>query len=203
MVKKTFEVTDMSCVVCASNVERTVQALKGVGIAKVNFAANELTVHFDPRIINIQQIKAAVEAAGYGLVTDGDIDEEELRREKYRNHIIRLAAAWAGNRYYVNGSGTSWSIFAPAAAQWGVTCRGIGNDAELMQEALSQGKLVVASMGPGTFTRGGHFIVLTGITDDGKIKVNDPNDNSSKQHINQAFAVSLILRESKAMWVFE
>lgn len=69
--------------------------LKGVGIAKVNFAANELTVHFDPRIINIQQIKAAVEAAGYGLVTDGDIDEEELRREKYRNHIIRLAAAWA------------------------------------------------------------------------------------------------------------
>ena len=70
MVKKTFEVTDMSCVVCASNVERTVQALKGVGIAKVNFAANELTVHFDPRIINIQQIKAAVEAAGYGLVTD-------------------------------------------------------------------------------------------------------------------------------------
>ena len=69
--------------------------------------------------------------------------------------------------------------------------------------ALSQGKLVVASMGPGTFTRGGHFIVLTGITDDGKIKVNDPNDNSSKQHINQAFAVSLILRESKAMWVFE
>ena len=95
MVKKTFEVTDMSCVVCASNVERTVQALKGVGIAKVNFAANELTVHFDPRIINIQQIKAAVEAAGYGLVTDGDIDGEELRREKYRNHIIRLAAAWA------------------------------------------------------------------------------------------------------------
>ena len=111
--------------------------------------------------------------------------------------------AWAGNRYYVNGSGTSWSIFAPAAAQWGVSCRGIGKDAELMQEALSQGKLVVASMGPGTFTRGGHFIVLTGITDDGKIKVNDPNDNSSKQHINQAFAVSLILRESKAMWVFE
>ena len=95
MVKKTFEVTDMSCVVCASNVERTVQALKGVGIAKVNFAANELTVHLDPRIINIQQIKAAVEAAGYGLVTDGDVDEEELRREKYRNHIIRLAAAWA------------------------------------------------------------------------------------------------------------
>ena len=49
----------------------------------------------------------------------------------------------------------------------------------------------------------GHFIVLTGITDDGKIKVNDPNDNSSKQHINQAFAVSLILRESKSNVVFE
>lgn len=70
-----------------------------------------------------------------------------------------------------------------------------------MQEALSQGKLVVASMGPGTFTRGGHFIVLTGITDDGKIKVNDPNDNSSKQHINQAVCGQPHFERIKSKWV--
>ena len=94
MIKKTFEVTDMSCVVCAGNVERAVQALKGVGIAKVNFAANELTVHFDPRIINIRQIKAAVEAAGYGLVVDGDVDEEQVHHRAYRALVWRLVAAW-------------------------------------------------------------------------------------------------------------
>lgn len=94
MVKRTFEVTDMSCVVCAGNVERAVAALKGVGIAKVNFAANELTVHFDPRVISIRQIQAAVEAAGYGLIVDNTEDEEAQRRKSYRDIIVRLGVAW-------------------------------------------------------------------------------------------------------------
>lgn len=121
------------------------------------------------------------------------------QRSVYPDDVV----AWSGNRYYVNGSGTSWSIFAPAAEHWGVSCRGIGKNQNAMIEALGSGKLVVASMGPGTFTKGGHFIVLTGITEDGKIKVNDPNDNGTKQHINKSFEVSLILRECKNMWVFE
>lgn len=117
----------------------------------------------------------------------------------YPNDVV----AWAGNRYYVNGAGTSWSIFEPAAEHWKVKCTNIGKDQNAMKEALSKGKLVIASMGPGTFTKGGHFIVLTGITDDGKIRVNDPNDNASKKHIEKSFEVSLILRECKNMWVFE
>lgn len=117
----------------------------------------------------------------------------------YPNDVV----AWAGNRYYVNGSGTSWSIFSPAAEHWEVKCTNIGKNQNAMKEALSKGKLVIASMGPGTFTKGGHFIVLTGITDDGKIRVNDPNDNASKKHIEKSFEVSLILRECKNMWVFE
>lgn len=54
----------------------------------------------------------------------------------------------------------------------------------------------------GTFTRGGHFIVLRGITEDGKILVNDPNDNAKKQHFNRSFDLSLIKREAKAFWCF-
>ena len=110
--------------------------------------------------------------------------------------------AWAGNRYYVSGSGTAWTIFEPAAAHWNIGCVNIGKDAEKMTDALRKGKLVVASMGPGTFTKGGHFIVLTGITDSGKIKVNDPNDSSMKNHAGMEFAVSLIIRECKNMWMF-
>ena len=111
--------------------------------------------------------------------------------------------AWAGNRYYVNGAGTSWSIFAPAATQWGVKCTNIGKSQNSMVEALGNGKIIIASMGPGTFTKGGHFIVLTGITEDGKIKVNDPNDSGTKRHSEKAFEQSLIIRECKNMWVFE
>ena len=70
------------------------------------------------------------------------------------------------------------------------------------RQALSTGKPVIASMKKGTFTRGGHFIVLRGITEDGKILVNDPNDNAKKQHFNRSFDLSLIKREAKAFWCF-
>lgn len=111
-------------------------------------------------------------------------------------------AKWAGSTYYVNGVGTSWSIFSPAAQKWNVNCSNIGKSQDKLLEALSNGNPVIASMGKGTFTKGGHFIVLTGITENGKIKVNDPNDSASKNHKGKEFEVSLIMRESKNMWVF-
>ena len=80
-------------------------------------------------------------------------------------------------------------------------CTNIGKNQTLLLEALKDGKPVIASMGPGTFTKGGHFIVLSGVTLDGKIMVKDPNDSASKNHANTGFDVSLILRESKNMWV--
>lgn len=111
-------------------------------------------------------------------------------------------AAWAGRRYYLAGAGTSWEIFSPAARNWNVNCSNIGKNQTEMIQALSEGKVIIASMGPGTFTKGGHFIVLSGITEEGKLKVNDPNDNNVKRHAERAFEISLILRESKNMWVF-
>lgn len=112
-------------------------------------------------------------------------------------------AAWAGKTYYVDGAGTAWSIFGPAAGHWGLRCANIGKDIPSMINALEEGKPVIASMGPGTFTRSGHFIVLTGITGGGKIKVNDPNDNNIKKHGEKEFEAGLILRECLNMWVFE
>lgn len=111
--------------------------------------------------------------------------------------------AWCGNRYYVNGAGTSWAIFGNTYEKWNVKCTNIGKSQALMVQALQQRKPVIASMGPGTFTKGGHFIVLSGITSEGKIKVKDPNDSASKNHVNRDFEISLILRECKNMWVCE
>lgn len=111
-------------------------------------------------------------------------------------------AAWAGNRYYVAPSGQSWSIFPAASSKWGIHCSGLGTNINSVIGALSEGRPVIASMRPGTFTKAGHFIVLRGITEDGKILVNDPNDNASKQFFNKSFDVSLIKRESKQFWAF-
>jgi len=110
--------------------------------------------------------------------------------------------AWAGNRYYVNGAGSSWAIFGAAASNWGVSCTNIGLNTSQLVQALNSGKPVIASVRPGTFTTGGHFIVLRGITVDGRILVNDPNDNNTKNFRYQSFDLNLIARESKNWWVF-
>lgn len=44
----------------------------------------------------------------------------------------------------------------------------------LVYEALEEGYLVISLQGTGLFTTKEHFILLTGLTEDGKITVNDP-----------------------------
>lgn len=105
--------------------------------------------------------------------------------------------------YYDLNYGASWSIFPDVADAYGIQCTQIGVNTKSVVEALSNGKAIISSMRPGTFTKAGHFIVLRGITDDGKILVNDPNDNDySKRFYEKEFSIQLILNESKGMWAF-
>lgn len=105
-------------------------------------------------------------------------------------------------RYYDPNAGSIWSIFSEAANTYNLECRNIGKNMITMMNSLMQGYPVICSMKPGTFTKGGHFIVLRGITEDGKILVNDPNDNIySKNFYSKEFSPNLILSESKCMWI--
>ena len=54
--------------------------------------------------------------------------------------------------------------------------------------------MIIAIMGAGHFTSTGHFIVLRGVTDDGKILVADP---VSYNRSTTAWDVSIILDEVK------
>lgn len=110
--------------------------------------------------------------------------------------------SWAGNRYYVYGQGTSWSIFNAAAQQYGVICRTLGVSSQDIADELTAGHPVILSMGPGRFTSTGHFIVLTGIQADGNVTVNDPNDNGTKHFYDQVFPLRDVLTEAKAAWSF-
>lgn len=109
---------------------------------------------------------------------------------------------WTGNRYYVGNAGQSWEIFPATAKQWGLSCNRLGTNMQLALSELSSGKPVIASMAPGMFTKNGHFIVLRGITEDGNILVNDPNDNASKGFFYKSFSPALISREAKQYWSF-
>lgn len=114
------------------------------------------------------------------------------------------AVSWCGNSYYKPGVGTYWSYFAAAASHSGCGSVTQTSDPNAVLKALSQGRPVISSQGPGLFTRGGHFIVLRGLTSSGKVLVNDPNDSQSKNYINREFdMMSEIHATASAYWIFD
>lgn len=85
-------------------------------------------------------------------------------------------ADWAyENGYCCEGDGSYRTLIPKGAAHFGLTvsCPGRSGRQEVV-DALTEGKLVVAIMGPGHFTTSGHFIVLRGVTAEGKLLVADP-----------------------------
>lgn len=104
-----------------------------------------------------------------------------------------------GNKYYVSGKGSSWGLFPGVAGLYGIKCTDLGRNLSSAIEALRNGEIVIASMGPGTFTKAGHFIVLTGITEDGKITVNDP---AHPDFCSRTFDTAIFTSEAKNYWKF-
>lgn len=111
--------------------------------------------------------------------------------------------AVTGGSYYIPGVGSKWSIFPDVAAHYKIQCSNLGRDINAAMQSVSEGKPVIASMSPGTFTTSGHFIVLRGITENGNLLVNDPADTERKNHKGREFSPALIYRESKGFWSFE
>ena len=79
----------------------------------------------------------------------------------------------AKHGYYIKESGWSHSVIPALAKQYHLKCKGIGKNRSALSQALSEKKLVVAIMAKGHFTNAGHYIVLRGMTSDGKILVAD------------------------------
>lgn len=86
----------------------------------------------------------------------------------------------AENDYYVEGSGTKWTLISEGIRHFGMTAEEVPLSKSKMEEKLDSGALLILALGPGDFTSEGHFIVVYGYTGDGFL-VNDPNsiDNSS------------------------
>jgi hypothetical protein len=89
------------------------------------------------------------------------------------------AAAYAVEKgYRTYNDGTAWSFFSSFVKQYGLECVQTGN-LNIVKSALASGALVVASMRPGHFTAGGHYILLVGLDGD-MISVHDPNQDNRK-----------------------
>lgn len=105
-------------------------------------------------------------------------------------------AEWAyENGYWCKGSGSYHSLIPGAAKAWGLPVEGCSvSESQKIVNALSSGKLVVAIMSKGHFTKSGHFIVLRGVKD-GKILVADPVSRSRSE---QQWDLSIILDEASS-----
>src|SRR5215218_5009842 len=55
----------MTCASCVRRVEKALTKVPGVGAANVNLATEKATVSFDPAVVDLGQLRGAVEKAGY------------------------------------------------------------------------------------------------------------------------------------------
>jgi len=60
-----LSIEGMSCVTCSQTIEKTLNSLKGVNLATVNFASSTASIQFNPHQISVVQLIKAVEGAGY------------------------------------------------------------------------------------------------------------------------------------------
>lgn len=88
-----------------------------------------------------------------------------------------VMAAWAvENGHWARHSGSYHSIVLGAARSFGLMAEPFtSREVADVLDALHQGKMLVALVGPGHFTEGGHFILLRGVAPEGKVLVADPN----------------------------
>ena len=83
---------------------------------------------------------------------------------------------WAMNNGMYDGSGLDHTALIKIGELYGVGGQWIKPDEVAVKYALKKGYPVIAHMGKGRFTDHGHYIVLRGLTESGRIRVNDPNN---------------------------
>lgn len=84
-------------------------------------------------------------------------------------------AIWGYQHGFYSREGSAHEMI-PAMAMamaYGLRCQGVGTDYQAIKKALKAGKPVVCLMGPGYFTRGGHFMVLVAIDNNDCVTVAD------------------------------
>lgn len=90
--KAIVAVGGMTCASCVANVEKALKSLPGIAQANVNFASEKAVVEYDPSAITEQDIRKAIEEAGYNFLgimsedksTDFAEQEKEKREKEYQ-----------------------------------------------------------------------------------------------------------------------
>ncbi len=98
-VSTSLNIGGMTCAACVYHVERALTGVPGVAKASVNLGVERAAVEFSPSVATLDDLRRAVEEAGYRVEAEGDRQRELERLSKTREMrelSNRLAVAAAG-----------------------------------------------------------------------------------------------------------
>ena len=79
MKTRVFRIGGMTCAACSSRIEKAIGSIDGVSSVTANFGNNTATVTYDESKVTESEVKRAVDAAGYTMISD---DREEAERQE-------------------------------------------------------------------------------------------------------------------------
>ncbi len=82
MQKITLPVGGMTCAACSARITKAIQKLPGVSEIHVNFATEKASIQYDPSVVRLSEIKAAITKSGYKVLQHMTADEDKVRKEK-------------------------------------------------------------------------------------------------------------------------
>jgi Cu+-exporting ATPase len=80
----------MSCVNCAKTIEKALGNHEGVYNAVVNFAAESVSVEYNPQQISLPSIKKTIQDSGYQVIEQKQKTREDTAGEERKRHIQHL-----------------------------------------------------------------------------------------------------------------
>jgi len=103
------------------------------------------------------------------------------------------------NGFYVEGTGTAWSLMTDGCENFGIKAEEISLDEYVMKHQLDEGKVLICSMRQGDFTAVGHFIMIYGYNEDGFF-INDAN---CIYRSNRIWTYKELQYQIRILWAFE
>ena len=101
--------------------------------------------------------------------------------------------------YATEYDGTYANFLVDEADALGLYVKEIDVTEKAMKSAMQDGMVIIANFGPGLFTEYGHYVVITGMQQDGSLIMNDPY---SEERSNQTWDISTIVEESQGLYAY-
>ncbi|MDQ3186234.1 MAG: heavy-metal-associated domain-containing protein [Pseudomonadota bacterium] len=68
MQTEIVKIKGMTCMGCVNSVKNVLEKIPGVGSADVSLEQSEATIQYDPTVISTDQLKDAIQGAGFEVV---------------------------------------------------------------------------------------------------------------------------------------